>query len=84
MTEWPERCVIGSETVARGKSILNTRGVHTPAVSKSTSQGSMVVDPAGERMVSPVMALSGDVMMSVTMTGWWTWTLRNKHWLSRN
>lgn len=55
---------------------LNTRGVHTPAASKKASQGSTVVEPAGERTVSPVMVLSGDVMTSVTKTGWWTWTLR--------
>ena len=69
-TEWPERCVIGSETVACGKSVLNTRGVHTPAVSKRASQGSTIVGPAGERMESPIMVLSDDVRTLVTMTGW--------------
>jgi len=48
---------MGRERVAFGKSVENTRGVHTPAVSRRASQGTTRSEPFGERTVSPVMVV---------------------------
>jgi hypothetical protein len=62
---------MGTEMVAFGKSVSNTRGVHTPAVNRRASQGSTRSEPSGERTLSPVTVVSSDddVTTLVTRTG---------------